>query len=443
MLGAIIGDVVGSVYEFNNVKTKDFPLYTEESRYTDDTVMTLAVAEICQKGIAFDKEQVVQTFKKWGRAYPNAGYGARFYNWVLGGETRPYNSCGNGSAMRVSACGWYGRSVEEVKALSRAVTEVTHNHEEGLLGAEVTAMCVYYARTGKDKAFIEKYVRNYYDLDFDYDELQRTYTHGAEICQVTVPQAIYCFLISTDFEDCLKTTISIGGDCDTTSAISCAIAEAYYGYIPEKMIEETFRRLPEKKGDLSAADVLTDFLAYKAVVNAEKKINKNTRFVCIEDLLPRRRNERGEVKGVNERLKWIYSDSFEDLGNYIVFEDLPTVLADFGDEANDCLKRHNVAEYISKVKENALFGDESVYAALDFEKAMKELLTVRKELDFINLLYELNGVLRKFGICKKYTFCCDLHRALVYLNGRLGDDSTVYENIFNNEYFIGDKKWIT
>lgn len=148
---------------------------------------------------------------------------------MLGSDREPYNSFGNGSAMRVSAAGWVGETEDEVKEFSRKVTEVTHNHPEGIKGAEVTAMCIYYARNGKDKDFIKKYVEQHYDFNFDYEELRKTYTHAAEICQNTVPQAIYCFLISHSFEDCLRTTISIGGDCDTTAAISCAIAEAYYG----------------------------------------------------------------------------------------------------------------------------------------------------------------------------------------------------------------------
>lgn len=234
ILGAITGDTAGSVYEFNNIKTKEFPLFSRDCCLTDDSIMTLAVADIMKNGYINDKDKIIDTFKKWGQKYPNAGYGYRFYNWVLGDDRKPYNSCGNGSAMRVSPVAWYANSEEEVKEFSKKVTEVTHNHREGLKGAEVTAMCIYYARTGKSKEFIKEYVSQYYDIDFDYEELRKTYVHGAEICQVTVPQAIYCFLISKDFEDCIRTTISIGGDCDTTAAISCAIAEAYYG-IPKKI----------------------------------------------------------------------------------------------------------------------------------------------------------------------------------------------------------------
>lgn len=229
MLGAVIGDVVGSRYEFNNIKTKDFELFGKGCYATDDTVMTCAVAEVLINKKQNDKDYIIDTLKKWGKKYPQAGYGGHFGCWVLGNEREPYNSYGNGAAMRVSAVGWIAESEEEVKDLSRRVTEVTHNHPEGIKGAEVVAMCIYYAKQGKDKAFIKEYVEKYYNLDFDYDNLRKTYIHAEEICQNTVPQAIFCFLISDSFEDCLRTTISIGGDCDTTAAISCAIAEAYYG----------------------------------------------------------------------------------------------------------------------------------------------------------------------------------------------------------------------
>ena len=245
ILGAITGDTAGSVYEFNNIKTKEFPLFSKGCCLTDDSIMTLAVADIMKNGYINDKDKIIDTFKKWGKKYPNAGYGYKFYDWVLGNDRNPYNSCGNGSAMRVSPVAWYANSEEEVKEFSKKVTEVTHNHREGLKGAEVTAMCVYYARIGKSKEFIKDYVSQYYDIDFDYEELRRTYIHGAEICQVTVPQAIYCFLISKNFEDCLRTTISIGGDCDTTAAISCAIAEAYYG-IPKKIKKQILTYLTKE-----------------------------------------------------------------------------------------------------------------------------------------------------------------------------------------------------
>lgn len=246
MLGAIIGDIVGSRFEFHNIKTKKFKLFTKDSRPTDDSIMTAAVDNCLLNGYQNNPADIVNTLKEWGKGYPNAGYGARFYYWVLGDETEPYYSYGNGAAMRVSGVGWFAKSEEEVKMLSKAVTEVTHNHPEGLKGAEVTAMCVYYARIGKSKEFIRDYIYSQYPetATLDYEELRRTYYHGEEICQNTVPQALFCFLISDSFEDCLRTTISIGGDCDTTAAISCAVAEAFYG-IPRDIVDEAWEYIPQ------------------------------------------------------------------------------------------------------------------------------------------------------------------------------------------------------
>lgn len=207
--------------------------------------MSVAVAEMCLNGyVPNNKLQIIQTFKKWGQRYPYAGYGNRFIDWVLSNESAPYNSCGNGSAMRISAIGFYANSAEEVEQYSKVVTEVTHNHPEGIKGAYVTAMCIYLARKGASKKEIKAFVQKYYDIDFDYEHLRRTYKHEAEICQNTVPQAIFCFLISNGFEDCLRTIISIGGDCDTTAAISCAIAEAYYG-IPDEIAEAVMAFIPK------------------------------------------------------------------------------------------------------------------------------------------------------------------------------------------------------
>ena len=252
MIGAIIGDVVGSRFEFNNIKTKDFELVVDRSCFTDDTVMTVAVADVLINGDPYNKDDVIDTLKKWGKKYPYAGYGGHFFDWVLGSSRKPYNSCGNGSAMRVSAAGWVGKTEDEVIDLAKRVTEVTHNHPEGMKGAIVTALSIYYARMGKSKEFLREFMeREYPEIKkLDYEELRRTYRHEAEICQVTLPQALYCFLISTSFEDCLRTTISIGGDCDTTSAISCAIAEAFYKEIPESLVKEVRRKLPKEMLDI-------------------------------------------------------------------------------------------------------------------------------------------------------------------------------------------------
>ena len=201
--------------------------------------MTGAVA----LSLSLDKGKTVTSIlKSIGRKYPLAGYGGMFYHWLFGNEQRPYYSCGNGAAMRVSAVGWVAKSEKEVKELSKRVTEVTHNHPEGLKGAEVTAMCVFKALHGASKEELRNYIVSQYPevSVLNYELLRATFKHEEETCQKTVPQALYCFLISNSFEDCLRTTISIGGDCDTTSAISCAIAEAFYG-IPEDFKREILR----------------------------------------------------------------------------------------------------------------------------------------------------------------------------------------------------------
>jgi len=263
MLGAIIGDVVGSVYEFNNVKNKNFELIREESKLTDDSIMTLAVCEIIQNKWYDNKDKIIDTLKKWGNAYPDVGYGGMFKKWLFDENLRDaYNSFGNGSAMRISSVGWYANSEEEVKKLAKLVTEVTHNHEEGLKGAEVVAMCIYYARIGKSKEFIKNYVKQYYNIDFDYEDLVENYKFYAT-CQKSVPQAIYCFLISKDFEDCLRTTISIGGDCDTTSAMSCAIAEAYYKKIDNNLIKKVLEKLPSPRPNCHPKEIIDKFIQSK------------------------------------------------------------------------------------------------------------------------------------------------------------------------------------
>jgi len=263
MLGALIGDIVGSVYEFNNIKTKDFPLISNDSIYTDDSVMTLAVLDILLNGYINNKDIIIETFKKWGKSYSDAGYGGHFRYWVLGNSKEPYNSCGNGSAMRVSPCGWFGNSEKEVIDYATKVTEVTHNHPEGIKGAVVTALSIYYARIGKSKEFLKEYMVKEYPRikDLDYDTLKNTYTHGKEICQITVPEALYCFLISDSFEDCIRTTISIGGDCDTNAAVSCAIAEAYYKPFDYDFWYNLIKdRLPIPNGICNAKELIDNFI---------------------------------------------------------------------------------------------------------------------------------------------------------------------------------------
>ena len=192
--------------------------------------MTAAVANALLTG-----NDVTTILQKYGRKYTDRGYGGRFLDWLDSRQPKPYYSFGNGAAMRVSSVGWLANSKEEVKELSKKVTEVTHNHPEGLKGAEVTAMCIYLARHKASKEEIKEYASKYYNINFNYEDLVKHYEFN-ETCQDSVPQAIYCFLISNNFEDCLRTVISIGGDSDTLGAIACSIAEAYYG-IPKEIKE--------------------------------------------------------------------------------------------------------------------------------------------------------------------------------------------------------------
>ena len=239
MLGAIIGDIVGSRFEWANIKSKRFKFFGKQSRFTDDTVMTVALADALLKaGTDLDllHDTAVSSMQVFGRAYSRAGYGGLFRKWLRSKSPKPYNSFGNGSAMRVSACAYVGNSLEEVLALATTVTDVTHNHPDGIAGALATAGATYMARTGASKDENRQYVsENYYALDFTLDEIRPTYSFKSS-CAETVPQAVVAFLESTDFEDAIRNAISIGGDSDTLGAITGAIAEAYYG-IPEDIQE--------------------------------------------------------------------------------------------------------------------------------------------------------------------------------------------------------------
>lgn len=232
MLGAIIGDIVGSRFEWNNHRSKDFELFTPKCEPTDDSIMTLAIAKAlmsCGGDYRNLGEKAVYWMRRIGQPYPYCGYGGRFREWMYSANPRPYDSFGNGAAMRVSACGFIAKSLDEAKSLSRAVTEVTHNHPEGIKGAEATTTAIYLARTGRTMDEIRGAIQEaYYPLNFTLDGIRDTYCFN-ETCQETVPQAIEAFLESTGFEDAIRNAISIGGDSDTLAAITGGIAEAYYG----------------------------------------------------------------------------------------------------------------------------------------------------------------------------------------------------------------------
>lgn len=241
MIGAIIGDIVGSRFEFNNTKTKKFKFFTDYNCFTDDTVMTCAVAKALQRssktGYQDLQRVAVDTMHEVGRKYPNCGYGGKFIRWMFYDDFGAYNSCGNGSAMRISAVGDVAKTVEEAKKLAYDVTVVTHNHPEGLKGAEAAAVAKVMLKNGASKEEVRKYIEeNYYDLSMTVEDYRKALDgHGAEICQVTLPQAFVCFFEAKSFEDVIRNCISIGGDSDTIAAIAGGIAEAYYR-IPDWMI---------------------------------------------------------------------------------------------------------------------------------------------------------------------------------------------------------------
>jgi len=243
--GATIGDIYGSYYEFKHgPKTpKQFIQIHDSSTFTDDTVLTAAIADY----LAHKDEGKPVSFylQKWARKYPGAGYGGRFASWIYQNDPKPYNSCGNGSAMRVSAVAYYASSIEECEKLAIEVTECTHNHPEGIKGAVVIATCIYMALHGATRDEIREYAEKYYDLNLDYEAMMAELSHGQEICQVTVPQALWCFLHSDSFDDCMRLCLSIRWDADTMAAIACPIAEAYYKEIPEEYLIEAKKRLPE------------------------------------------------------------------------------------------------------------------------------------------------------------------------------------------------------
>lgn len=269
MLGAIIGDIVGSIYEWNNIKTKDFPFFGEKCFFTDDTVMTIAVADALLNGGTADN--FIESMKKWGRLYPNSGYGSRFGSWLFSDDIEPYNSWGNGSAMRVSPCAWmmncgfcartgiWPTNGREVAKLSAAVT---HNHPEGIKGALAVTDAIFLLRyyvggyhntedyaihkdysMGEIKAKVKEHVEKEhgYNLSRTLDEIRPTYRFN-ESCQETVPEAIIAFLESTDFEDAIRNAISLGGDSDTLAAITGSIAEAAYG-IPNEIEDKALSYL--------------------------------------------------------------------------------------------------------------------------------------------------------------------------------------------------------
>lgn len=256
MIGAIVGDIAGSRFEFKNRKSKEFDLFHKRCRFTDDSIMSLAVCQALIDSMPDYKnlsENTIKSMQIIGREYPNRGFGRNFRSWIFSDNPKPYNSFGNGSAMRVSGCGYAANSIEDAIHLSHEVTKISHNHPEGMKGAESAAVAVYLARTGKSIKNIQDYINeHYYQIDFTLDEIRETYQYEIS-CQNSVPQAFEAFFESISFEDAIRNAISIGGDSDTIAAVTGSVAGAYYG-VPNEIRNAALEYL-----DDSLKEILINF----------------------------------------------------------------------------------------------------------------------------------------------------------------------------------------
>jgi len=250
MIGAIAGDVIGSVFEHYTIKSTQFELFSRHSKFTDDTVLTVAIADAIMEDVDY-----ATSLKTFGTRYPNAGYGASFFRWIFSSDMKPYNSWGNGSAMRVSPVGFAFTSIEDVLKEAKKSAEVTHNHPEGIKGAQAVALAIFLARSGKNKAAIKAEIsqRFGYHLDRRLNDIRPHYSFDVS-CQGSVPESIIAFLEGENFEDTIRQGISLGGDSDTIACIAGGIAQAFYQYIPQEITSNVRKRLPE-----SFLDIIDEF----------------------------------------------------------------------------------------------------------------------------------------------------------------------------------------
>lgn len=344
MLGAVIGDIAGSIYEFNNIKTPDFPLFSSKCFFTDDTVMTFAVAEALINGKRSEEKTeicMVKSMKKFGKAYPCAGYGGRFSAWLRNPEPKPYNSYGNGSAMRVSPVAWYFHSLEKVEKFAEISAKVTHDHPEGIKGAKATAAAIFLARIGRDKEYIKRYIELKYRYSFSkkLDEIRPTYQFD-ETCQGTVPVALEVFFEAESFEDTLRKAISMGGDSDTLAAIACSIAEGYY-QIPEEIASAAKGFLDKKlnaalkkwDGDLSVSPA---------------KFEHRDILLYTDYLLTNPKTERKTIKHPHDEKEFVVPEYDEILYNFIQDASRSEYLRD---DYKELLAKHNIRGFNDMVVE--------------------------------------------------------------------------------------------
>ena len=317
MLGAIIGDMAGSIYEFDNIYRMDFPFFSERSTYTDDSIMTVAVAEWLINDDTHSHDALEEIMVRYAKEYPSpmGGYGGGFAQWLfrpeglwdyktgkLAGKRVPYNSWGNGAAMRVSAVGWMFPTLEKTEEVAAISASITHDHPEGIKGAQATAAAIFLARTGKSKREIKEYIekRFGYDLSVHSDEIRKVYG-WEDSCQGTVPPAIRAFLDSTDFESAVRIAVSFGGDSDTLACITGAIAEAYYQYIPDKIIRQAAERLP--------ADFLKVIDVFKKCSFYQQMSPRET--VGQDDTVSGRRFTPENIKSLNEGEIFVFGSNLQ------------------------------------------------------------------------------------------------------------------------------------
>ena len=344
MLGAIIGDIAGSVYEFNNIKTKDFPLMGEGCRFTDDSVMTFAVAEALQNGKRDETKTeicMVKSMKKYGKLYPDAGYGGRFSAWLSNPEPKPYGSYGNGSAMRVSPVAWYFHSLEKVEKFAEISAKVTHDHPEGIRGAKAVAAAIFLARNGRSKDYIKRYMELKYRYEFkeSVDEI-RTHYRFDETCQGTVPVALQVFFEATDFEDTLRTAISVGGDSDTLAAIACSIAEGCYP-IPDEIRKKALSCLDKK--------LLSMLKKWDSDISVSSSPFEQRDLLCYTDYLLS--NPRTEKKTI--RHPSLDKDIFVPEYGEIMYNFISDASSSpyFREDYKEILARHNICRYEDMIVE--------------------------------------------------------------------------------------------
>lgn len=284
LYGAFLGDMIGVPFEFLPCTIRNFPIFTPYTRYSDDSVMTMAIAEAMIMTHGYSEEDalpvIVEQMQKYGKKYPGAGYGAGFGGWIYQKDPKPYGSWGNGSAMRVSSVGWFYDTLEETEERAKWTAEVTHNHPEGIKGAQATASAIFLARTGHSKKEIKDYIEKKYGYDLSRtckQIKQRGYGFN-ESCQKTVPESIICFLEGKDFEDVIRNAVFLNGDADTMACIAGAIAEAFFGGVPEGWITECTSRLPQDFLDTIKRS--EDYVAHKSqIVPPAPKSTKVPKFL--------------------------------------------------------------------------------------------------------------------------------------------------------------------